>query len=127
MSTQRDPDLATRPDILTADEAARYIRASKSWLDKARASGQGPAFVRRGARVYYLRQDLDHYIDSSRQEPACPSTRTNEAHSGGAASTSPAASIDGLRARQIAAQLLRSNGNSVASSRIEPKPRPLPR
>jgi hypothetical protein len=118
---------AAREDILTTDEAARYMRASKSWLDKARNTGQGPAFVRRGARVYYLRQDLDHYIDDSRQEPACPSTKIPEAHHGGVASTSPAASTDALRARQIAAQLLHSSGNFAASSKIAPKPKLLPR
>jgi hypothetical protein len=45
--------------ILNVREAADYIRLSKSFLDKARVSGEGPAYLLIGRRVVYDRDDLD--------------------------------------------------------------------
>ena len=45
-------------------EAAQYLSLSKSFLDHARLSGDGPKFIRVGRRnVLYLREDLDAWLD----------------------------------------------------------------
>lgn len=35
---------------------------TKSWLDKARVRGGGPAYVKIGAKVYYRKEDLEGWI-----------------------------------------------------------------
>jgi hypothetical protein len=49
-------------------EAARYIKASTTFLEKARCPGNGPPFVRIGSRkVGYLVKDLDKWLESRRR------------------------------------------------------------
>ncbi len=50
--------------LLTVREAAALVRLSKSFLDKARLSGGGPAYVKAGARVLYDVADLTAWIAS---------------------------------------------------------------
>jgi excisionase family DNA binding protein len=51
-------------DLLTAEEAADYLRVSKSYLDKLRVYGGGPKFVRPGKRkILYRKQNLDVWAD----------------------------------------------------------------
>ena len=46
--------------LLTPSEAATYLRASKSYLDKLRVYGGGPRFLRFGKRkILYRKSDLD--------------------------------------------------------------------
>jgi hypothetical protein len=40
-------------------EAANLLRVSKSWLDKKRLDGRGPAYHKFGRRVVYDLQDLE--------------------------------------------------------------------
>jgi hypothetical protein len=39
--------------LLTAKEAAHFLRASLSWLAKARMRGDGPAYIKVGRSVRY--------------------------------------------------------------------------
>ena len=51
----------------TREEAARYLKVSRSLLDRACARRE-IAFVRLGRRSYYSRADLDAYVASRRVE-----------------------------------------------------------
>lgn len=57
------PDLA-RPEFLTTDEAAVFLRLSPRTLEKQRVLGGGPRFRKFGARVVYARSDLRTWADS---------------------------------------------------------------
>jgi len=46
------------PDILTPEEAAEYLRLSRSHLTNLRVTGRGPKFVRAGKLIRYRREDL---------------------------------------------------------------------
>lgn len=56
-------------------DAAEYLGVAVSTLRQGRMNGprEGrmptPPFVRLGRRVLYLRDDLDHWLDSHRQTP----------------------------------------------------------
>jgi excisionase family DNA binding protein len=48
---------------LTTIEAAKYLKVSKSFLDKLRVYGGGPLFVRLGPRkILYRQGDLDAWM-----------------------------------------------------------------
>ena len=56
-------------------EAAQYIGMSESFLRQSRMDGireyrtPGPPFVKIGRAVRYLKEDLDHWLETYRQEP----------------------------------------------------------
>ncbi|WP_325438243.1 helix-turn-helix transcriptional regulator [Pararhizobium sp.] len=53
------------PSVLTVDEAAQYLRLSKTTLNRLRVTGKGPSYVQilaRG-RVTYRHTDLDAWLD----------------------------------------------------------------
>src|SRR5262245_49566669 len=53
--------------MLTVQEAANYLRVSKTFLDKSRVSGAGPEFIRVGKRkILYRVCDLDAWAASRR-------------------------------------------------------------
>ncbi|MDX3928688.1 MAG: helix-turn-helix domain-containing protein [Shinella sp.] len=52
---------------LRVKQAAHYVGVSKSFLDKARCYGGGPAFVKLGTSVIYRTQDLDEWVATNRQ------------------------------------------------------------
>jgi predicted DNA-binding transcriptional regulator AlpA len=60
---------------LKEPEAAQYLSMSTSFLRQARMDGirenrtPGPAFVKIGRAVRYLREDLDAWLQAYRQEP----------------------------------------------------------
>ena len=57
---------ATYPDaLLTPDEAAAYLKLSKSWLAKARLNGNGPAYHKLGGSVRYSLTALQQWIKSN--------------------------------------------------------------
>ena len=58
---------------LRTRDAATYIGFSEAFLRKARrgeTTVPGPIFKRIGSRVIYLREDLDAFLDQSKQEAA---------------------------------------------------------
>ena len=52
---------------LTVKETATYLAVSKSWLDKRRLDGNGPAYLKLGRRVVYDVIDLEHWAASNRR------------------------------------------------------------
>ena len=47
---------------LNQKETSAYLKSSIRKLDRQRAEGRGPAFVRLDGRIFYRRSDLDRYI-----------------------------------------------------------------
>lgn len=45
--------------LLTVSEAARWLKLSESFLNKARLTGEGPRYVRLGRAVRYRGEDLE--------------------------------------------------------------------
>jgi predicted DNA-binding transcriptional regulator AlpA len=61
------PTIKTGPvteRLLTAKEAARFLRVSLSWLAKARMRGDGPPFVKIGRSIRYAESALTHWMRS---------------------------------------------------------------
>jgi hypothetical protein len=52
----------TTTELLTPRECAAYRRCSGRKLDRERADGRGPAYVRIDGRIFYRRADLDCFI-----------------------------------------------------------------
>jgi excisionase family DNA binding protein len=50
--------------LLTPVEAAKFLNISKSWLDKARMRGEGPAYIRIGRSVRYAKGTLIEWMKS---------------------------------------------------------------
>jgi predicted DNA-binding transcriptional regulator AlpA len=44
--------------LLTPAEAAKFLRISRSWLDKARMRSDGPPFIRIGRSIRYSQTAL---------------------------------------------------------------------
>ncbi|MFZ1415616.1 MAG: helix-turn-helix domain-containing protein [Defluviicoccus sp.] len=45
-------------EVLTPSEAAAFLRLSQSFLAKARVTGTGPAFIKAGGRILYMKEAL---------------------------------------------------------------------
>jgi predicted DNA-binding transcriptional regulator AlpA len=56
--------------VMTEEELSREWDLSTSTLRQWRASGQGPAYVKMGRLVRYLRADVEVWIDAHRQVSA---------------------------------------------------------
>jgi hypothetical protein len=57
-----------RRTILTAREAADYLRLHPVTLAKMRVTGvHGPSFLKLGSKVVYDQSDLDAWLDSRRR------------------------------------------------------------
>jgi hypothetical protein len=54
----------TEAHILTAIECAAYRRCSVRKLDRERADGRGPPYVRIDGRIFYRRADVDNFISA---------------------------------------------------------------
>ena len=52
------------PKYMTPRQAARYVKLSESYLEKMRASGEGPAYVRIGRAIRYSIEALDEFMAS---------------------------------------------------------------
>jgi predicted DNA-binding transcriptional regulator AlpA len=64
--------------VLRTPDAALYLGLTASTLEKMRLTGDGPRFIRLGARaVGYARDDLDAFVDAGRRrstsDPGTPS------------------------------------------------------
>lgn len=51
-------------DVLTTEEAARYVRLGKPTLERFRLTGEGPRYAKLGGAVRYRRADLDQWLES---------------------------------------------------------------
>lgn len=59
-------------ELLTTKEAADYLRLGKPTLERFRTVRSGPAYIKLGGAVRYLKTDLDRWIERSaclRSEP----------------------------------------------------------
>ena len=60
-------------DLLTTEEAARYLRLSPRTLERYRVTGEGPRFLKIGRRVLYRQSDLDEWLkNKSRRSTSDP-------------------------------------------------------
>jgi len=51
--------------LLTPDEAAAYLKLSKSWLAKARLNGNGPPYHKLGGCIRYSLGALQQWIKAN--------------------------------------------------------------
>jgi excisionase family DNA binding protein len=58
----RDRAKSSFERILTAEEAAEYLKFTSGWLAKLRLFGGGPRFVRLGRKIRYTQSALDEWI-----------------------------------------------------------------
>ncbi|MER9392217.1 MULTISPECIES: helix-turn-helix domain-containing protein, partial [unclassified Mesorhizobium] len=54
---------------MRVSQAADYVGLSKSYLDKARCYGAGPAYIKLGSSVIYTTADLDAWVSENRRAP----------------------------------------------------------
>ncbi|HCJ16222.1 MAG TPA: DNA-binding protein [Hyphomonas sp.] len=63
------------PELLSVEEAARFLRLKRSTLDHYRCEGRGPVYRKHGARVFYPKPGLmkwserHAYISTSQRLP----------------------------------------------------------
>ncbi len=62
--------------LLTTKEAADRLGLSKSTLDKARLTGDGPPFAKMGAAIRYRPQDLDDWVAAQVRRSTSDTTGT---------------------------------------------------
>ena len=65
----RTPRQKQHEVTLTTDEAADYVAMSEPWLRLQRRLGRGPAYLKIGGAVRYLRSDLDAWMATHRRVP----------------------------------------------------------
>lgn len=46
------------PDLLTVEEAAKFLRLKRTTLDHYRCAGRGPVYRKHGSRVFYPKPNL---------------------------------------------------------------------
>jgi hypothetical protein len=69
MATSRTgAGMSAARQLLTVNEAAKYLRSGVSTLNKLRSSGGGPTFVKMHGRVIYCQDDLDRYVTTHRRK-----------------------------------------------------------
>ncbi len=64
---------------MRVNQAAAYVGLSKSFLDKARCYGGGPAYIKLGATVIYSAEDLDAWVAANRHVPSNDNERARAA------------------------------------------------
>ncbi|MFT4086324.1 MAG: helix-turn-helix domain-containing protein [Gordonia sp. (in: high G+C Gram-positive bacteria)] len=69
MSDVKDHD-SELPEVATPADVARYLNVAPGTLANDRSRGRGPAFVKVGNRVRYLRSDVLDYLAANRTTPA---------------------------------------------------------
>jgi hypothetical protein len=104
------------PDLLTRQEAAAYLRVSKSWLAAAAAAGTGPVMVRLGGKVFYSKSGCDDYI---KERTLCHSTSKKPLNSGGVSSGPTGSSRASAREKQIAATLRKKNVACAQKQKVD--------
>ena len=54
--------------LCTAEQAAEILQVSTATLAKWRVAGGGPAFIKVGRRVRYMREDIDKWLATRKFE-----------------------------------------------------------
>jgi hypothetical protein len=72
-----NPDANDEYVLLNVQEAAAFLRLTRSTLDHYRCEGKGPIYRKHGTRVFYTRASLIDW--SGRREVASPSRRAGQA------------------------------------------------
>lgn len=73
MENLETPAIAGKPsrtslrETYSVAEAADYLGFSKSWLDRSRLRGGGPAYCKIGRAIRYRCPDLEAYLDAMRR------------------------------------------------------------
>lgn len=67
-------------EVLTSDEAARYMGVSKSYLYKLTMRQQIPHFKPMGKMCYFNRQELEQWLQSNRVATASEIERQAQAY-----------------------------------------------
>lgn len=67
-------------EVLTSDEAARYMGVSKSYLYKLTMRQQIPHFKPMGKMCYFNRQELEQWLQSNRVVTAAEIERQAQAY-----------------------------------------------
>jgi hypothetical protein len=60
------PDLSDMPAVMDSKQAGPFFGKSAAQLANDRYLGQGLPYVKVGARVYYLRSDIETYLAAHR-------------------------------------------------------------
>jgi len=66
-----------RRRIVRTAEAAEYVALSPATLEKMRATGAGPRFIRMGRAIGYDLRDLDAWLDHQRDNEPRPGRRAS--------------------------------------------------
>jgi predicted DNA-binding transcriptional regulator AlpA len=67
MSEDRDAALDSKTALLTPKETAAFLKASLSWLAKARMKGEGPPYIKFGRSVRYSAIAVQGWLKSRRR------------------------------------------------------------
>ena len=59
--------ISTQKEVLTSDEAARYMGISKSYLYKLTMKQEIPHYKPMGKMVYFNRVELENWLQSNRK------------------------------------------------------------
>jgi hypothetical protein len=63
-------DLGDLPAIMTPTQLAPVFGKSTQQMANERYFGRGPAWVKYGSRVFYLRSDVIAFLSANRHDPA---------------------------------------------------------
>ena len=61
-------------DRITPYEVATRLNLTERTLERWRFHGFGPPFLKIGRQVFYVRKDLEAWLDEQRRQPAAPAT-----------------------------------------------------
>lgn len=63
------PDNTMAGQTLDTEQFSSEYGIPRATLNTMRSKGKGPAYVKVGRRVYYLRKDIENYLQSKRITP----------------------------------------------------------
>lgn len=66
------------PTLLRPEDASLFLRVKQSTLAKWRVTGDGPTFVKVGARVFYEQEDLFDWIVRNKRTNTSDSGRPHQ-------------------------------------------------
>jgi hypothetical protein len=63
-------DLSNLPEVMIPSQVGQVFNKSVDQLAFDRYRGRGPAYVKYGTKIYYLRSDLVAFLEANRHDPA---------------------------------------------------------